>query len=132
MIASYLLIILVAPLLAALVLGLVGRNASIKIARVGVAAEVLAFLLSVLLFIEIVTGGPRTLSSPWSISNVSFVFYIDRLSAVMLMHIAAISIIIHVFSIRYMQQEAGYARFHSLLAFTTFSLFGMVKLSLSS
>jgi NADH-quinone oxidoreductase subunit L len=44
----------------------------------------------------------------------------------MLVHIAAISILIHLFSIRYMQQERGYTRFHSLLAFTTFVLFGMV------
>ena len=53
--------------------------------------------------------------------------YIDRLSAVMLVHIAAISTLIHLFSIRYMQQERGYTRFHSLLAFTTFVLFGMVS-----
>src|SRR4030095_1538512 len=85
-----------------------------------------AFFVSVLLFIEIITGGPRIVNSPSSISNVPFAFFLDRLSAVMLMHIAAISILIHLFSIRYMQQEAGYARFHSLLAFTTFSLFGMV------
>ena len=53
--------------------------------------------------------------------------YVDRLSAVMLVHMPAISILIHIFSIRYMQQERGYARFHSLLAFTTFVLFGMVS-----
>jgi NADH-quinone oxidoreductase subunit L len=45
----------------------------------------------------------------------------------MLVHIAAISILIHLFSIRYMQQERGYTRFHSLLAFTAFVLFGMVS-----
>ena len=45
----------------------------------------------------------------------------------MLAHIAAISTLIHLFSARYMQQERGYARFHSLLAFTTFVLFGMVS-----
>src|SRR4029434_10335321 len=47
--------------------------------------------------------------------------------AVMLVHIAAISTLIHLFSLRYMQQERGYTRFHSLLAFTTFVLFGMVS-----
>ena len=58
---------------------------------------------------------------------MQWTLYIDRLSAVMLAHIAAISILIHLFSTRYMQQERGYARFHSLLAFTTFVLFGMVS-----
>jgi NADH:ubiquinone oxidoreductase subunit 5 (subunit L)/multisubunit Na+/H+ antiporter MnhA subunit len=31
----------------------------------------------------------------------------------MLVHIAVISLMIHLFSIRYMQQERGYTRFHS-------------------
>jgi NADH-quinone oxidoreductase subunit L len=44
----------------------------------------------------------------------------------MMVHITAISSLIHLFSIRYMQQERGYARFHSLLALTTFVLLGMV------
>ena len=126
MLPYYLLIILLAPLLAGIAVGLLGTRANVKLANLGVAAELLAFFVSVLLFIEIITGGPRIVNSPWSISNAPFAFFLDRLSAVMLMHIAAISILIHLFSIRYMQQEAGYARFHSLLAFTTFSLFGMV------
>ncbi|HEX7230483.1 MAG TPA: proton-conducting transporter membrane subunit [Candidatus Binatia bacterium] len=126
MLPYYLLIILLAPLLAGIAVGLLGSRANVKLANLGVAAEVLAFFVSVLLFIEIVTDGPRVANSPWSMSNVPFAFFLDRLSAVMLVHIAAISILIHLFSIRYMQQETGYARFHSLLAFTTFSLFGMV------
>jgi NADH-quinone oxidoreductase subunit L len=126
MLPYYLLIILLAPLVAGIAVGLLGSRANGKLTNLGVAAEVLAFLASVLLFIEIVTDGPRVVNSSWSMSNVPFAFLLDRLSAVMLMHIAAISILIHLFSIRYMQQEAGYARFHSLLAFTTFSLFGMV------
>src|SRR5215467_6481866 len=128
MLPYYFLITLLAPLLAGIVVGLLGRNGGGKLARIGVAAEVLAFLLSILIFFEITTGSPRILDTPWSTGNIMpFTVYIDRLSAVMLMHIAAISILIHVFSIHYMQQETGYARFHSLLAFTTFSLFGMVS-----
>ena len=118
-------IILLAPLLAGLVIGLAGNGA--RLGRVGVAVGSVAFALSLVLFVEVTTGYPLTLTF-WSNGNaLQFAFYIDRLSAVMLIHIAAISILIHSFSIRYMHQERGYARFHSLLAFTTFSLFGMVS-----
>ena len=120
-------IILLAPLLAGLVLGLLGRGISMKAGRIGVAAEVFALTLALLLLFEVIAGRPRTIQMPGWAAGLQFAFYIDRLSAVMLVHIAAISILIHTFSIRYMQQERGYARFHSLLAFTTFTLFGMVS-----
>jgi NADH-quinone oxidoreductase subunit L len=95
---------------------------------VGVAAELIAFALSLLLLYDVTGNGPQTFYlSGWSDGILQFGLYIDRLSAVMLVHIAAISILIHLFSIRYMQQERGYTRFHSLLAFTTFVLFGMVS-----
>ena len=128
MLLSYCIVImLVAPLLAGIVVGL-GGAPGVKRARIGVAAEILAFLASLLIFFDIITGGSRALISPWRTGQMMpFGFYIDRLSSVMLMHIAAISILIHLFSLRYMQQEAGYARFHALLAFTSFSLFGMVS-----
>jgi NADH-quinone oxidoreductase subunit L len=120
-------IILLAPLLAGLVLGLLGRGIGMKAGRIGVAAEVFALTLALLLLFEVITSGPRTIQMPGWNGGLQFAFFIDRLSAVMLVHIAAIGILIHAFSIRYMQQERGYARFHSLLAFTTFTLFGMVS-----
>ena len=125
---NYPALILAAPLAAGLIVGLLGRTIGAKVCRIGVAAEVIAFALALLVLYEVTTGGPQTIDlSPWSGGILRFGLYIDRLSAVMLVHIAAISILIHLFSIRYMQQERGYARFHSLLAFTTFVLFGMVS-----
>jgi NADH-quinone oxidoreductase subunit L len=120
--------ILLAPLAAGLIIGLLGSAFGQKVGRVGVAAEVIAFALSLLLLYDVTGNGPQTFYlSGWSDGILQFGLYIDRLSAVMLVHIAAISILIHLFSIRYMQQERGYTRFHSLLAFTTFALFGMVS-----
>ena len=125
---NYPALILAAPLAAGLIVGLLGRAIGARVGRIGVAAEVMAFALSLLVLYEVTTGGPQTIDlSPWSDGILQLSLYIDRLSAVMLVHIAAISILIHLFSIRYMQQERGYARFHSLLAFTTFVLFGMVS-----
>jgi NADH-quinone oxidoreductase subunit L len=123
----YAVLIILAPLAAGLIVGLSGRTMGRKVGRVTVAAEVLSFALALFILYEVTTSGPWTVPVPlWNSGALQFGLYIDRLAAVMLVHIAAISILIHSFSIRYMQQERGYARFHSLLAFTTFVLFGMV------
>jgi NADH-quinone oxidoreductase subunit L len=120
--------ILAAPLAAGLIIGLLASTIGQKIVRVGVAADVIAFVFALLLLFDVTAHEARTVDlSGWTGGIFQFSLYVDRLAAVMLVHIAAISILIHLFSLRYMQQERGYARFHSLLAFTTFVLFGMVS-----
>jgi NADH-quinone oxidoreductase subunit L len=122
----YPVLILLSPLAAGLIIGLLGRAIGPKVGRIGVAAEVISFALSLLVLYEVTTRGPQIIYlSPGNDGIFQFGLHIDRLSSVMLVHIAAISILIHLFSIRYMQQERGYTRFHSLLAFTGFVLFGM-------
>jgi len=106
--------------------GLIGK----KVSRIGVLAEVFAFGIALYLLYNVVARGPQIVdfspyAPPWN-GIFKFSFYIDRLAAVMMVHITAISILIHLFSTRYMQQERGYARFHSLLSLTTFVLLGMV------
>ena len=127
--SNYPLLILVAPLLAGLLIGPLSELMGKKVARIGVIAEVFAFFLSLYLLYHVVASGPQSvdlsLFAPWN-GIFKFAFYIDRLAALMMVHITAISILIHLFSTRYMQQERGYARFHSLLALTTFVLLGMV------
>src|SRR5918993_1427386 len=128
MFAYYPVLILLSPLAAGLIIGLLGPTLGPKAGRVGVVAEVISFALSLLVLYEVTTRGPQAIYlSPWNDGILQFGLHIDRLSSVMLVHIAAISVLIHLFSIRYMQQERGYTRFHSLLAFTTFVLFGMVS-----
>jgi NADH-quinone oxidoreductase subunit L len=122
----YPLFILLAPLAAALAMIPAGRAFGFKASRIGVAAEAIALGLAVFLLYDVSTGGPKALALTPARPVLQLAFHIDRLSSVMLVHIAAISTLIHLFSVRYMQQERGYLRFHSLLAFTTFVLFGMV------
>ncbi|HXF75802.1 MAG TPA: proton-conducting transporter membrane subunit [Methylomirabilota bacterium] len=125
---NYPLLIVIAPLAAGLMIGLGGRSIGPKIARAGVAAALIAFILALGALYQVTAFGALTFDlSPSADGIFQYRFYIDRLSAVMLVHIAAVSLLIHLFSVRYMQQERGYARFHSLLAFTTFVLFGMVS-----
>jgi NADH-quinone oxidoreductase subunit L len=124
------LLILVAPLVAGLTIAPLGTWMGKRVARIGVIAEVFAFILSIYLLYRVVDRGPQSIDlspvgAPWH-GILKFAFYIDRLAAVMMVHITAVSALIHLFSTRYMQQERGYARFHSLLALTTFVLLGMV------
>lgn len=124
----YPILIIIAPLAAAAIAGLFGRAMSQKVGRVGVAAGTLSLLTALVVLYQVTAQSPQLVElSAWNDGPLQFNLYIDRLSAVLLVHIAAISLHIHIFSIRYMQQEQGYARFHSLLGFTTFVLFGMVS-----
>src|SRR5918994_1716184 len=128
MFSHYPVLILLSPLAAGLIIGLLGRAIGPRAARIGVAAEVISFALSLQVLYEVTTRGSQTTHlSPWNHGVLQFGLHIDRLSSVMLVYIAAISILIHLFSIRYMQQERGFTRFHSLLGFTGFVLFGMVS-----
>ncbi len=120
--------IFLAPLSAGAVIGIWGRALGPKVCRIGVAAEIVAFAISLLVLVQVIRVGPQTIELfQLGHGSLQFALLLDRLTAVMLVHIAAISILIHLFSIRYMQQERGYTRFHSLLACTSFVLFVMVS-----
>ena len=51
---------------------------------------------------------------------------VDRLAAVMMVLITGVSVVIHVYSRRYMQGELGYVKFFGLLSLLTFVLLGLV------
>jgi len=126
----YPLAIILAPLVAGLVIGPFGGWIGKKVYRIGVLANVLAFGLALCLLYDVIALQPQIVDISPRIAQWGGVlqlrFYIDRLAAVMMVHILAISTLINIFSRNYMQQERGFARFYSLLALSTFALLGMV------
>ncbi len=52
--------------------------------------------------------------------------FIDRLAAVMMVLVTSVSIVIHVFASRYLQEEQGFTRFYTLLSLITFTLLALV------
>ena len=110
-----------APLLAGIIIGLLGNRIGVKVYRVGLFGQVVAFCVSLLTFHAVITCGAIDLSQ--------LGFYIDRLAAVMMVTITFISTLISLFSIRYMQQERGVAWFRALLSLTTSVLLCMVSTS---
>ncbi|HTN43698.1 MAG TPA: proton-conducting transporter membrane subunit [Nitrospiria bacterium] len=131
MLHDYPLLILLAPLAAALPTAFpsawIGRRAY----GIGVLAHVLAFGLAVWVLREVGTPGHDPFRiflfpSPWS-RLVNFELSIDRLAAVMMVLITGIGALIYLYSVRYMQSERGRGWFHTLLALAVFVLLCMVS-----
>ncbi len=120
----------VLPLLGGLLIGLLGRRLGEDCHKIGVSALVLALLGSIWTLVAVAEQGPATLLlGPGRAGEeppLRLALYLDRLSAVMMVLITGVSTIVHLYSIRYMQGEAGYARFFSLLGMTTSLLLWLV------
>ncbi len=119
------------PLASGMILGLFGRHLGEKSSKVGVSALTLAFLASLWMLYAVSVDGPiQIIFHPFSSGPnnwLQFGLFIDRLSAVMMVLITSVSTVIHVYSIRYLQGDPGYARFYALLGFMTFVILSLVS-----
>jgi NADH-quinone oxidoreductase subunit L len=127
----YPLLIILAPLAAALLTalphGLVGETSY----RLGVLCHVVALIVS--LQVLRVAAAPDHQTVDLLLFDAApdtpfrLLFHLDRLAAVMMVVIAGIGTLIYLYSLRYMRQEQGRARYHSLLALTVAVLLCMVS-----
>lgn len=91
------------------------------VSLIGTGSVVLSFLVAIGVFFEIQQVETATRVVLWEWLPVSGEFHIDlalqvdRLSTVMLLVVTGIGSLIHVFSIGYMAEDAGFARFFSYL-----------------
>ena len=111
------------PIVSALLIQLLFSRESRRVANLSVGATAFTFVLSVVVLIAHLAGlggNPVGAFHAWG------VLLNDPLSAIMGVLIAGISLIVHVYSIRYMAEEAGYARFFILLDLMTATLLIMV------
>ena len=119
------------PLLAALIV-LVGDEASrqqrAKIAAYPIGA---AFVGAMVTLWYVATHGPLTVRfyDPASPATLAFPigFYVDRLSAVMMVLISGVGTIVYTYSIGYMYQDPHDRRYLTLIGFTTSVLLCMVS-----
>jgi NADH-quinone oxidoreductase subunit L len=119
------------PLLAAFVVA-VGpdrtRSQRAKIAAYPIGA---AFCVAIATLYLVATQGPITLRfyDPVSVGSFAFPigFYVDRLSAVMMVLISAVGAIIYTYSTRYMYQDPHEPRYLALIGGATFVLLCMVS-----
>ena len=125
--------IVLAPLAAAVVAGLFGR----QIGRAGshwitILAVGLSFVLSCMVLKHLYWDGglPENYSVyTWAISDglhMEVGFLIDRLTALMMVVVTFVSLMVHVYTIGYMHDDPGYQRFFSYISLFTFSMLMLV------
>lgn len=122
-------VILLAPLLAALVTALPKAWFGRKAYGIGALLQLAAFAAAVGVLYQVAGHGqpPIRLDLLLGHGRVPVVLSIDRLAAVMMVVITGVGTLIYHYSGRYMQSEAGRARFHTLLSFTVVTLVCMVS-----
>ncbi len=111
------------PILSALLILLFSGQVKQQAARLSVMTTATAFVMTIVMVGLVIAGQTST--------HIGFVhswgiLLCDPLSAVMGVLISGISLIVHIYSIRYMAEEAGYARFFVLLDLMTAALLLMV------
>ena len=127
------LVIVLAPLAAALLAGLFGKT----IGRSGAhwvtnGAVGLAFFLSLIPFWNIVIGADEPYNAnlyTWLSSgglNFHIGFLVDELSATMMVVVTFVSWMVHIYTIGYMHDDPGYQRFFAYISLFTFSMLMLV------
>ena len=124
-------LILLFPLLAGIIIWAFGKQIPSHVAKIGVIATVSSFFVSVWALFYVSANGPIHFMlwplNPENTSALKVGMLVDRLSAVMMVLITSVSTVIHVYSIRYLEGDPGYARFFALLSFMTFVILSLVS-----
>ena len=130
---NYYLIIVLAPLLAAIVAGLFGK----QIGRVGshsvtIGGVGLSTVLSFVVLYQMIWGGAEAENISvytWAVTDglrMEVGFLVDRLTALMMVVVTFVSLMVHVYTIGYMHDDPGYQRFFSYISLFTFSMLMLV------
>jgi len=125
--------IVLAPLFAAIVAGLfgkqIGRAGAHWITILGVG---LSFVLSVIVLKNLYWDGGAVDNYSlytWAVSDglrMEVGFLIDRLTALMMVVVTFVSFMVHIYTIGYMHDDPGYQRFFSYISLFTFSMLMLV------
>ena len=130
------LIVPLAPLAGSLIAGLfgtrffgnlIGRTASHSVTIMGV---LIAFLISLHALAEVIGGASYsgTLYTWMTVAGVKLEigFLIDSLTAMMMCVVTFVSLMVHIYTIGYMQDDEGYNRFFSYISLFTFAMLMLV------
>ena len=125
------LLVPLAPLVGALIAGLFCRVLPRWIAHTVTSGGVaIALIASCLIFKDVMAG--NTYNGPvyqWLTSGdyrFEVGFLIDQLTVTMMLVVTSVSLMVHIYTIGYMQDDPGYNRFFSYIALFTFSMLMLV------
>ena len=123
--SPYLLIPLL-PLLAAFALALGGRRLGAQAHRVGIPAVAGSFGLSIAALAEVAAGGPISVRLYRLLDvgdlAVDIGLHVDELAVLLLPLVTGVSLVVHVYSSRYMTGDPRYRRFFAVMALFTFAM----------
>jgi NADH-quinone oxidoreductase subunit L len=114
------------PLLAAVFIALSGSSLGERIAKAGIWAMACSAAAAVGTLYQVVQEGPALLTLSLLPAPFTPVVLVDRLASVMMVLITGVSLVIQVYSERYMQGDAGYVKFFGLLSLLTAVLLSLV------
>ncbi|MDM0076399.1 NADH-quinone oxidoreductase subunit L [Variovorax sp. J2P1-59] len=135
--ASTLLAVPLAPLAGAVVAGLfgtklggnlIGRRATHSLTILGV---LIAFILSAMTLNSVVSDGARFNATIYEWMTVGGLkmeigFLVDGLTAMMMCVVTFVSLMVHIYTIGYMEEDEGYNRFFAYISLFTFSMLMLV------
>jgi len=128
---SLYLIVPLAPLLGAIAAGLFGKLLGRTWShRITITLVAVSFFASLAIFQDVSAG--NTFNGPiytWLTSgDTSFQvgFLIDKLTVTMMLVVTFVSLMVHIYTIGYMEEDPGYQRFFSYISLFTFSMLMLV------
>ncbi len=119
------------PFFAGVLISVLGKRFASYVTTIGISATVGAGIFSIVTLYAVSSGEPFRVSF-WPLQDndssfFTFGMWVDRLTAVMMVLITSVSTVIHVYSVRYLRGDSGYARFFALLSFMTFVILALVS-----
>lgn len=130
--SSTLLAVPLAPLAGAILAGFFGKAIGRRGAHIATILGVLvAFILSALTLKSVIVDGARFNQTiyEWMVLGglkMEVGFMIDGLSAMMMCVVTFVSLMVHLYTIGYMEEDPGYQRFFSYISLFTFSMLMLV------
>ncbi len=133
MIMDYSLLILFLPLAAFTIQIFIGKRLPRQGDWVSISAILTTLVLSIAMFTSMLLGHDPHFSQQASFTwldmgafKIELGFLVDNITIVMLLVVALISSMTHIFSIKYMEGDIRYSRYYAYLGLFTFSMNGIV------
>ncbi|MBT9460018.1 MAG: NADH-quinone oxidoreductase subunit L [Burkholderiaceae bacterium] len=129
---NMLLAVPMAPLVGAVVAGLFGKQVGRRGAHtVTILGVLIAFILSAMTLWSVVQDGARfnaTIYEWMSVGSLKMEigFLVDGLTAMMMCVVTFVSLMVHIYTVGYMEEDPGYQRFFSYISLFTFSMLMLV------
>ncbi|MBK1712750.1 NADH-quinone oxidoreductase subunit L [Rubrivivax gelatinosus] len=129
---NLLLAVPLAPLVGALVAGLAGKAVGRRGAHtVTILGVLISFICSAIVLKAVAMDGARFAGSiyEWAVVGglkMEVGFLVDGLTAMMMCVVTFVSLMVHIYTIGYMEEDPGYQRFFSYISLFTFSMLMLV------